>query len=705
MASVDASRMAERRAAERDLIIPPIVNPSRREACEADDCLWLRTYCEDVFYNPFTPHQERIISDCGESLAYGTKKCKAAPRGDGKSSIVKYLAMKYALCRQVFFPLIVGATGEKAKDSLDSLKRRLASGARFDTRTRTFKLITTIGEDYPLECCTAAYVDPWPSRARNVTANGQQRIYVEWAANSIILPTWEDQEPLGPILMALGITSDELQGCNVYDRRPDFVMLDDLDSRDSLASTDGKVAGKIIEVVDKTIAGMAGQNRGLGQFMLCTITSRDAAAFQYSDTITKPAWSGERIPAIIEWPERKDHWQVYVELRQWGKSTLDDDKRPVDVHGRKAHQYLVEHFDEMHGGAVLSNPHNYKRTTLPDGSQEHLSALQRCYDFIADNNMAAFLTEYQNDPPIEEGATESGINVRLIQTQVCGFAQGEIPEGCIVLVHGVDVGKWKLHWVVRAFMPDGTGFTIDYGYDQVYDTKYKSEEGLDRAIQKAILQRMALFRDMPYAQQFRESLTLVDSGYRTEAVYSACVQAGLGVMPIKGIGLSEGTAERARFRDVLTRTPDRQPVCDGAYTSKQKLFVNGQETVSFKLVCADADQWKAWEHDRWQTAIDKPGCMFLWGEKPDRAEVMSADQRAHGNYANQICAEVETDDTGKRKWTLKSKHNHWLDASYYADVAAAIKGVRVLSGTAPKAASSPVKFSEIQAAKRQQRSG
>src|SRR5690606_30838877 len=109
------------------------------------------------------------------------------------------------LCRQARFPLFVAATGEKAKDALDSLKRRLASRAT-----------SPLAEDYPLECYVARYVHPWPSRARNVTANGRRHINVEWASNCVVLPTWEDEEPLGPILLALGITSDELQGCNVY---------------------------------------------------------------------------------------------------------------------------------------------------------------------------------------------------------------------------------------------------------------------------------------------------------------------------------------------------------------------------------------------------------------------------------------------------------------------------------------------------------
>lgn len=663
--------MAENRAAARDLVIAKVLDPVRRAACEADDCEWLRVYCPDVFYNPFTTHQKRIIADCGESLLYGTQKCKAAPRGDGKSSIVKYLALKYALCRQVGFPLIVAATSSKAKKTLGSLKRRLA-----------VRGISALAEDYPLECTVARYVDPWPSRARNVTANGRKSIHVEWGADWFIIPTWEEQEPLGPILLSLGITSDELQGCNIYDQRPDFVMLDDLDSRDSLASEDGVVAGKIEETVDKTIAGLGGQSRRLGKFMLCTITSRDSAAYKYSDLSAKPSWSGERIAAIIAWPERSDLWETYIEMRSHGKKTIEEETgQPVDVFGRKAHQHYLDNFEAMNAGAVLSNPYNFEGEPLPDGSQKQVSALQRCYDYIADEGMASFMTEHQNDPPEDEGLSASGINTELIKRQVSGVEQGVIPEGCTVLVQGVDIGKWWFHWVVRAFRPDGTGFTIDYGRQNVYETKFKSDEGLDRAIRREVCRRVAEFRDMSYAKEIRDSLTLIDSGYRTEAVYAACAECGMGVMPIKGIGYSAGVAEQGRFVDAMKRTRDKTPVCDGVFFSTQRL----PPLPPFRLVCASADQWKAWEHDRWQTARDKPGCMFLYGQPSDRPEYLSIDQRAHGHYAHHICAEVEVEEVikgaMKRRWKSANKENHWLDASYYADVAAAIKGVRVLGNS------------------------
>ena len=104
---------------------------------------------------------------------------------------------------------------------------------------------------------------------------------VEWKPDYLISPTipgcdefdWVSGNETGSILQCLGVTSDDIQGCNIYDIRPDFVMLDDLDSRASLAAQEGLVANKIEEIIEKNISGLGGQNRGLGQVMICTCTS------------------------------------------------------------------------------------------------------------------------------------------------------------------------------------------------------------------------------------------------------------------------------------------------------------------------------------------------------------------------------------------------------------------------------------------------
>lgn len=659
MPTVDATRMAESRASARDLVIPDVKDPIRRRDCEADDCLWLMTYCADVFYNPFTPHQEKIIADCGESLLYGTQKCKAAPRGDGKTSITKYLALKYALCRQVRFPLVVAATASKAKKTLNSLKRRLAARAE-----------SPLSDDYPLECHVARHVDPWPSRARNVTANGMRAINVEWCGDMIILPTWEAEEPLGPILLALGITSDELQGCNVYDQRPDFVILDDLDSRDSLAAEDGVIAGKIEEAVDKTIAGLGGQSRRLGQFMLCTITSRDAAAFKYSDPKQKPAWSGERIAAIQKWPTHREKWDEYIGLRQWGQGTLDDTGTPVDVFGRKAHQLYLDNRTEMDDGAVLCNPHNYENTTLPDGTQSQVSALQRCFDYIADKGIESFLTEHQNDPP-ETNEGESGITSNLVAKRITGLDHRELPTPCEALVSFMDVMDKVCYWTDSGWHGKGIGSFVDYGTIDVRSVPINPATGdRDRAaLEMALISVFHEWREILLSKYTDATgatrlpdLCLIDSGdgQHMNAVYRFCREVGAPFYPSKG--MKDGWR------------PPKKCIKHGDHWA---LVRQPDGTLLYEF---EATYWKRTTHNRLLTPtfdednkrVDGSLALYVC---PD-VEQFRKDRR---EFSHQVTNEIwgSKKPGAKPGWIIRGK-NHYLDCAAGNCLGANIAGVRLM---------------------------
>ena len=80
----------------------------------------------------------------------------------------------------------------------------------------------------------------------------------------------------------------------------------------------------------------------------------------------------ERIAAILEWPERMDLWDTYIDLRRAGKNTLDAEGKPIDVFGRKAHRHYLENREEMDAYAVLANPHNFEAAPQPDGSERRV---------------------------------------------------------------------------------------------------------------------------------------------------------------------------------------------------------------------------------------------------------------------------------------------------------------------------------------------
>jgi hypothetical protein len=370
---------------------------------------------------------------------------------------------------------------------------------------------------------------------------------------------------------------------------------------------------------------------------------------------------------LVTPPDRLDLWDEYVQLRRadWRENT--------DV----ATALYIANRETMDVGAVVANPNRF--------TPSQLSALQFYYDQIARTDAAAVAAEFDNDPAEEVGPSESGINPRTIQRQLSGLPQGVIPPSCTVLTQGIDVGKHRLHWVVRAWRADGTAYTIDYGTHDVHDVKYGSDEGLDRAIHRAIIARMEEFAAAAYAapngEMILDPLTLIDCRYRTDAVYAACLEIGRGIYPVMGVGQSAGCV-LGNFRDTQRPSQNRR-IGDGwVMEQRGRLWV----------VLSDADRWKNFEHDRWMTAQDKPGCFFLYGEQSDHPDRLSVDERFHGPYAHHICAEIELEELHKgsirRRWKTQAKENHWLDASAYSNVAANMKGVQSLAAIAAHLAAS-----------------
>jgi hypothetical protein len=72
---------------------------------------------------------------------------------------------------------------------------------------------------------------------------------------------------------------------------------------------------------------------------------------------------------------------------------------------------------------------------------------------------------------------------------------------------------------------------------------------------------------------------------------------------------------------------------------------------------------------------------MIFGYDSDNPERLSEDQKALHSYARHICNEMEREEPYKggirRVFRKKSDNNHWLDASYYSDVAANMRGVKL----------------------------
>ena len=693
--SYDAKRKAAKRAAERDITIPSIVDHSRRLDYESDDAAWLRFYLPKVFKFPFTLDQLQEIRDVGHCLRYGTKKAIADRRGGGKTSIVRYLTLKYMLTRECPFALYVAASNEKAEQSERSIKRQLQLGCR--EQTREFSAISKLGEDYPFECSVASYVSRAPSRAANVTTDGGIQIHVQWAGDQLILPSIENSDAdatkawerwmikpgkLGSILLATGITGSMLQGANVLDMRPHFVALDDLDKRDSLAADrtkvtaaeTGNVVAKIEDIIEKTIAGMKGQGEKMGQVMLCTVTARKSIAFIYTDPEQKPSWAGYRLKMIKTPPNREDLWDQYIQLRQKGMKEKDDLAHTVDPDGRSAHKFYLENYDAMRAGHVIASEFVHDPTILLDGTQMQQDSLQWCYDFIADTDEESFNTEYQQTPPEDDEVDRLILTAYHVQHNArSGLDQRIVPSDTVGIACGMDIKKVGFHYVVWAFSETPTqAACIEYNF---HETKFSGDTLRVEDAERAILTGLHEWREErdsePYydidGQEFRINMSLIDKGWKdktwaSQPVDLFCYEAGLDrFLPCRG------------YADGKYRSP----------APNRKLIVGDNLHVSFAGVPHvnwNTDHWKMKTHEGFLTPPGEPGSLSLFTP----SQTKNRRQQPHMSFAKHITCEVweERFVPGYRgmvcKWWKDGSQNHYLDAASQGLVARSLLGASTI---------------------------
>jgi hypothetical protein len=657
----DARRKRLARISNRLVAIPRLSAAARkrRKTLEADVFAWLRWYFADIFTYEFTEQQREMVLAILAAVKGGGDQAIAASRGEGKTTVAECVLIYCVLIGLAKFAVLFAATGADAEHCLHSIKDKIEENDR-------------LADDYPEVCLPVRALERTPHRASFQEASGYRyddgrkfaplSCSFRWSGREVILPRVPGSPASGAIIATRGLDA-AVRGLKINNARPDVAIIDDPDTEETVNSEEQ--ARKLERKIDRGIAGLAGQKRRIARVMLTTLQRRDCVSAWFTEPQTKPSWNGKRFKFLVEPPVRQDLWDEFVQLRQvdWQRQTTT------------AHGFYIAHREAMDAGALVANSNRH--------TEAELSALEFYYSEVARLGADAVATEYQNDPPEESGPVESGITPHRVQRQLNGHERKVVPNGCTVLTQGIDVRKVALHWVVRAWRMDGLGYhTIDYGTHEVLGTVYGSDQGLDLALKRAILARIEATKATEYRTPdgvfIHVKRTLIDAGWQTAAVTAACAEVGIGVWPVMGFGKSTGCTQ-ASFHDVQHKTEERQPGYHYFLSRRGRLW----------LVCSDADHWKAWEHDRWMTAPGKPGCMYLFGEPSVPGSRLSADEKAHHSYAHHICNEVEIEEPYKggvrRRWKAKSDNTHYLDASCYSNVAAAMEGIRLLKSTATPA--------------------
>ena len=637
----------ERRESAR-IYIPVCKDPQRRERALADPELFMRgTYTPQRYKRPFGKIHYAIIDALMEVAQKGGKKAVAAPRGRGKTEIVKGMLLYLVCAGYVRFPIPISQTTRDAEKIYKDFRKKIM-------------LNDVLLEDFPEICWPVRCLEGAPQRASKQHIDGKLTGII-WTADALKLASVPEQYR-GPIDYGLvdmeyrGLDA-AIRGVNTDGARPDFVILDDPETRES-AKSDPQIHDRE-NAIEQDIAGLAGEEEDLAQVMLTTIQNRKCISFRYTDPEQKPSWMGQRFGWVETWPDEwtKDEgmWHTYIALRA-------QDQRAGDRYGRTATQYYLDNQEAMvQGGELLAD--NYKATVLSDGWVTVHSAWQVVFNAIADTSYDAFCTEYQNEPPEVDQIQTTDLTHAHVASCHSGHKQYEIPDWSKHVVRGVDMGKTDCWYVDIAFKDDGTGAVIDYGKFSTFGlTKQSSDEVIELALLNA-LQNFDASHD-----HYKVDMTFIDSGYKPEPIYEACRRLGGMHYPLKG---PDGNYRQPKASDTVK--------CFFECHASQ---VFDQYRRPVWLWHPNTEYWKNWLQERWT------GDPFVGGERTQGSMTLfdppNDDVKFHMQFAKSMVSErlehIPLPGKGyKSVWNVIDRaNNHWMDAAGYACAAASVLGVRLV---------------------------
>lgn len=640
--------MAEKRAKEREIVIPPCVNPKRKMDCAKDVYLFLSTYFPQKFSGAFTEDRRAMVENILHAATFGQDQAVAAPRGEGKTTIAEIVGGIFCpLVGLLRFPLIIASTGPDAERILANIKME-------------YETNELLWEDYPEVCEPIRRLEGANQRCAMQVVKGSGRTRMKWSGKYIVLPTVQGSVASGAVLMSRGLDG-AIRGIRYGNMRPDLAIIDDPETRESANSSTQTNQREL--TIEQDIAGLGGPGKRISRVLLTTVSNRHCLSWAFTDPKIKPSWNGKRYKLLVQKPEREDLWEEYMHLRRGGKASGDDRD------ATQANAMYIARKEEMDFGAIVGNPERFVKGTYDDGTPIEISALQSCYNMIADLGWENFATEYQNDPPEEDSTDESGVTVHTIQNKLSMVPKGIIPDGTVLLTKAIDIGKRALHWVVIAWKSDATGSVIDYGVQEVYGEQLP-EDGLRRAIISALLDLRDAWEKEPYHTRDGEIIPVgavfVDTGWEDVVVYEFVRQVGgRPFWPAKGFGQGRGMSSYSQGHN-----SENKKIGEHWFMSRQE---NG-----FILMGLDSDYWKRWVHDRFATDLSRSGTMTVFGE----------DSRRHFSYAKHLTAEIEVEEFEKGKgvrryWHRESRNNHWFDATYMACAAASFCQVSLIPSTQP----------------------
>lgn len=655
----DVKRKREQRNKAAEIYIPPIVDLKRREKCLDDPERFLLTYGrpdedraaelqDGRFWMPFASHHLKMIEAIHSRAISGGDKAVAAPRGDGKSTVVFWMLLFILLAELRRHPCGIGQTNAKAKEKI------------FTPIVEQLTWNEYLAEDFPEVCYPLKELNGAPQRANKQHVAGVNT-RIECTQNHLRLPIVKGYPSNygGATLDYYGFDGD------IRGSRHDFAAIDDPEKREVAFSrpTGGRPAQhEVIErTIDADVAGLAFPNSTIPRVVITTIQNRQCYSYRVTSRDVKeggkPSFEGDRYGILAKWPTNRKLWDEYVSIRQQGQAEGDKD-------GEKAFDFYIANRDKMDEGVEVSNPHRVDKN-----NRFEVSAVQAFFNRVADWGLSRVMSELQNNPEEEETAESLGISPGLVAKRVNGLKPNTLPkaEGVKVTL-GIDIGNRESNWVKVAWHGNAVGTVIDEGVLKTADMVTNPDQAYltDQLIEAFEKWHVSIMQENP------PDFCLMDSGSGThrDAVYEFVRRVGSPFAAAKGWDVG-------RFRMPQIGKNGQPP--EGKLPFYE-CWGHHQRGEDIWLYNVNTEFWKNWVQQGFMIPTFDDNQQFNDGSISLHSTPPKQRDRWK-DFSESMCSEgiEELFVPGKgyvKSWKVHSKNNHKLDAMALACAAAGCLGVK-----------------------------
>lgn len=612
------ARMAAARAEIGDL--PKVVNPERRERGRLSLVEFGLAYCYG-YHGALLSHKPSAsiidyVNELQACMDNGGLLHAVLFRGAGKTTWIKIGIARSVAYGLLKFPVVFAASAQMASAILQDI-------------WSVFEFSTLFAEDFPEIAYPIAQLGGLAQRTLSQTYKGE-RTQIKRTANELHLPVIEGSPSSGAIIVARGAGAS-CRGLTQRGARPDFVLLDDIQSRkdaESQMRTD-----KLEAWQREDVFGLGGQKQ-LSVAKTSTPIKPGDDSDRFGDPTLHPEFRTVKYPFLIASPVNEELWEEYDNIYREAIAN-------GDITASSATKFYSIHRQPMDVGASVTDEHKY------DDALE-LSAIQHARNLKLRLGSKAFNSEYQLQP-VQQTQLLS-LKPLQVYNQVNGVARNRLPAQTQALVAFIDVmSNDGLHYVVTAFGRRQTAAVVDYGVEPLarHDG---TERGTENALGSALAKLLTRLYSQSYPRDGASPVTLhaawVDHGWKTHIVTRVCEL-------FRNRGYANTYSCKGWSSDYYNGGQGKNVVARGNN-------VDFRERDGVRFAGQNSDYWKECTQRAFTAVPLTPGSISLFGTLP----------QAHIDYASQVTSEVLADKAFTQRgaeiyrWNLRpGSKNHFLDAT------------------------------------------